>query len=154
VALRRSLLIDALPFPQGWVHDEWLAIIAAALGGFDCLESQLVDYRQHAGNQIGMDDRGFREKWNGVRNPPADLIDAESARTECLVQRLEQLQGIAQPGYVEAAHERLAYTRVRQRIAGAPWSRFGPVLGEALGGRYRRFGSGWRMALRDLVRRR
>ena len=32
VVFRRTLLEHALPFPVSWVHDEWLAIIAAAIG--------------------------------------------------------------------------------------------------------------------------
>ena len=31
--IRASLLQQALPIPEGWVHDEWLALVAAAQGG-------------------------------------------------------------------------------------------------------------------------
>ena len=51
--LRRSLLAHAAPFPVEWLHDEWLAIIAAAIGRVDVLEDELIDYRQHESNQIG-----------------------------------------------------------------------------------------------------
>lgn len=154
VALRRTLLADALPFPEGWVHDEWLAVVAAALGGFDCVERMLVDYRQHEGNQIGMPDRGLQKKWQDLRNPRADLIDMLIARGEHLVQRLRQTSGKIPSAYIESADEKLAHLRVRQSIGGAPWMRMGFVLRETLGGGYRRYGSGWRSALRDLVRRR
>lgn len=154
VALRRGLLCDALPVAPGWVHDEWLAIIAAALGGFDCLEFSLIDYRQHQGNQIGMRDRGSKEKWNDLRNPRADLIDKLVARDDQLVQRLQELGGKVPPTGLARAQEMLAHLRVRQTLAGMPSSRIGPVAGEALGGRYRRYSSGWRSVLRDLVRRR
>ena len=52
-AMRRDLLALAMPVPGGWVHDEWLALIAALHGGLDVQRSALIDYRQHAGNQIG-----------------------------------------------------------------------------------------------------
>ncbi|KQR52177.1 hypothetical protein ASF88_11445 [Leifsonia sp. Leaf336] len=54
MVFRRSLLESALPFPEGWVHDEWLAVIAAALGGVAVVADQTIDYRQHGANQIGV----------------------------------------------------------------------------------------------------
>ena len=51
--LRRRLLAAAVPFGKEWVHDEWLAIIAAAIGGVDALDLPTIDYRQHGANQIG-----------------------------------------------------------------------------------------------------
>ena len=47
VVLRRRLVDAAAPFPDGWVHDEWLAVIAAATGSLRLLPEQLIDYRQH-----------------------------------------------------------------------------------------------------------
>ena len=53
-ALRRTLLQDGgLPIGDGWVHDEWLALVSAVHGGMDVIEEQTIDYRQHGGNQIG-----------------------------------------------------------------------------------------------------
>ena len=43
----------ALPIPDGWIHDEWLAIVAAATGRTAIVDAALTDYRQHGGNQIG-----------------------------------------------------------------------------------------------------
>lgn len=54
MVFRRSLLESALPFPEGWVHDEWLAVIAAALDGVAVVADQTIDYRQHGANQIGV----------------------------------------------------------------------------------------------------
>ncbi|HET7931891.1 MAG TPA: glycosyltransferase family 2 protein [Rhodanobacteraceae bacterium] len=154
VALRRTLLATALPVPPGWVHDEWLAIIAAALDGFDCLDFALVDYRQHTQNQIGMPRRGLRDRVAGLLDPRAATIDRLVARDEWLLRRLEQLEGNVPVAWRHAAQRKLAHLRARQAISGAPWSRLGPVLRESVNGRYRRFGSGWRSGLRDLVRRR
>lgn len=54
VMFTRPLLDMALPFPRAWVHDEWLAAIAACLGRVDVIEDQLVDYRIHGTNEIGV----------------------------------------------------------------------------------------------------
>lgn len=152
IALRRTLLDDALPFPAGWVHDEWLAIIAAALGGFDCVEQPVTDYRQHAGNQIGMPDRDLAAKWRDLVKPRAVLIDALTARDEALRERLRALGDRVSDANLVRMAEKLRHLRARQGLRGARWARGGTVLREALGGRYRRYASGWRSALRDFVR--
>lgn len=154
IALRRSLMADARPFPVGWVHDEWLAIIAAAMGGFDGLEFALIDYRQHPGNQLGMPHRNRWQRLKDLLNPPATDMDALIAREGRLLARLAQLGKRAPATATAQAREKLAHLEARRAATGAPWSRLGPVLREALYGRYRRFGAGWRTAVRDVIRRR
>ena len=51
--IRRRLLELARPFDDAWVHDEWLAIIAASAGGVGVLRRPLIEYRQHGANVIG-----------------------------------------------------------------------------------------------------
>ena len=58
-ALRRSALLTALPVGRGWIHDEWLAVVLASIGRVDIVEQPLIDYRQHANNQVGMRRRGM-----------------------------------------------------------------------------------------------
>lgn len=153
IALRRTLLADAMPFPPGWVHDEWLAIIAAALGGFDCAEDRLADYRQHAANQIGMPDRDLAVRWRDLVKPRAALIDMLMARDESLRQRLASLGSRVPDASRERVAEKLRHLRARSDVRGVPLRRFGTVLRETASGRYRRYGTGWRSALRDLLRR-
>ena len=53
--VRMSFLKSALPFPQGlYVHDKWLAILAYLENGLIYLPHQLVEYRQHSKNSIGV----------------------------------------------------------------------------------------------------
>ncbi|MBN8737685.1 MAG: glycosyltransferase family 2 protein [Xanthomonadales bacterium] len=153
IALRRRLLADALPIPAGWVHDEWLAIIAAALGGFDGVERRLIDYRQHAGNQIGMPDRDLATKWRDLVKPRATMIDMLIARDTVLQERLRALGARVPDASRERVAEKLGHLRARQALRGAPWARAGSVLREMACGRYQRYASGWRSAFRDLVRR-
>lgn len=153
VALRRTLLGAALPFPDGWVHDEWLAIIAAALGGFECVERPLIDYRQHASNQIGMPDRDLAARWRDLVKPRAALIGLLMARSESLQQRLSGLGSRVPDAECERVAEKLRHLRARSQMRGSSLRRFGNVLREMAGGRYRRHGTGWRSALRDLLRR-
>lgn len=51
--VRRELLDRALPFPSGvLVHDQWLAVAAAATGGLKAGDQVLSYYRQHANNAV------------------------------------------------------------------------------------------------------
>lgn len=152
IALRRELLADALPFPEGWVHDEWLAIIAAALGGFDCIEQPLIDYRQHAENQLGMQDRGVAAKWRDLVKPGPAMIDRLIARDEALQERLQLLGTRISRSNNDGTEEKLRHLRARAALHGERWKRAAAVLREVASGRYRRYASGWREALRDLLR--
>ena len=153
IALRRTLLTDALPFPAGWVHDEWLAIIAAALGGFDCLEQPLIGYRQHVANQIGMPKRDLAAKWRDLVKPRPALIDLLLARDASLQQRLTAL-GNRVPGPCrDRMTEKLRHLHARSEMRGVPLHQLRTVVRETVSGRYRRYGTGWRSALRDLLRR-
>lgn len=153
IALRRSLLPDALPFPAGWVHDEWLAIVAAALDGFDCEERALVDYRQHGANQIGMPERGLAAKWRDLVQPRAGQLGQLVVRDSALSARLRSLGARVSEARRAAAAIKLRHLEARRDIHGPPWSRLPVVLREWSSGRYRRYASGWRSALRDLLRR-
>lgn len=152
VALRRGLLTCALPFPQGWVHDEWLAIIATALGGFDCMERSLIDYRQHTGSQLGMPERTFAMRWRGLLMPAAESAEVLAARDHALHERLRSLKEHVHASDLARVDEKLRHLNARAALRGSPWRRAGGVLREIMSGRYGRYAAGWRSALRDLLR--
>jgi glycosyltransferase involved in cell wall biosynthesis len=47
---QRALLERALPVPESFFHDWWLAAVAASSGGIIYCNRKLVQYRQHGGN--------------------------------------------------------------------------------------------------------
>jgi glycosyltransferase involved in cell wall biosynthesis len=55
--LRRDLLSVVLPFPDipesFMIHDQWIAIVAAARGSLRYLDHPLIEYRRHSSQQIG-----------------------------------------------------------------------------------------------------
>lgn len=153
IGMRRELLTAALPFPQGWVHDEWLAVIAAALGGFDCIEQRLIDYRQHAGNQLGMPQRGLAALWRDLVRSRADLFGTLIQRDDALARRLFALGAWVPDRHQAQLADKRRYLQTRQALHGTAWSRLPVILHTAVRGQYRRYGSGWHMALRDLLRR-
>lgn len=146
MAIRKAALDDALPFPDGWVHDEWLAMCVALLGRFDALEERLVGYRQHAGNQIGVPVPGRA----GPRRP------SRRAHLRAQVSRLQALQAWLQQrdlgGSVAAlVASALSHARSRAELPAPAMARARHVVGEALNGGYGRFSMGWRSMLSDLA---
>ena len=146
VMFRRSLLEAALPFPSSWVHDEWLAIIAAITGRVDFLPLQLIEYRQHGGNQIGARKPTLRDKIGRVTESRTARNARLSARAQALVDRGGYPPEIATLVAQKAAHEQR-----RQRYPAARLLRLGPVLRTALSGDYGRYGRGRYDVVRDLL---
>ncbi len=44
----------AIPFETIFVHDQWIALIAALEGSIEVIEEPLIEYRQHSNNQTGI----------------------------------------------------------------------------------------------------
>lgn len=150
-AFRRSLLEVALPLPSGWVHDAWLAVLAAATGRIGMIEDALVDYRQHGANEIGLARRSQKQRVADLFRSRNEIIRADADRMHVLVQRLEDVG--APQACVETARAMDAHLRRRLAIGAQPlWRRSVSVTRELTSGRYGRFGTGIRSAIRDLLR--
>jgi rhamnosyltransferase len=100
VLVNRSLLDVALPIPPAaMVHDWWLALVAATVGTIRYDARPTVDYRQHAGNQIGAKRwrRGVASVWRALRLGRSDAGDfARSlAQASALKARVERAGRVA-----------------------------------------------------------
>ena len=149
VVMRASLISQARPFPKAWVHDEWLAIMAAVFGEIDLVDEQLVDYRQHGDNQIGARRLGLRDKVGRIQEPRAVRNARLEARAAVLAERLH---ASAAPRAVHLlANEKLAHERVRNALPARRLARVAPVVRQLSRGSYARFGRGLVDAVRDLL---
>lgn len=150
-AFRAPILERAIPFPDIWVHDEWLAVVAAACGEVDCLEAPLIEYRQHGGNQIGVQLRSVREKLARVEGFRRQHMRSVAQRLEqldeCLGQRRVALSG----RWRETLRQRRLHARARADLPRPLSARWRHVLAEARSGRYRRFSFGFRSVVADLL---
>jgi glycosyltransferase involved in cell wall biosynthesis len=152
-ACRRELLADGLPIGQGWIHDEWLAVIAAATGKVAVIEQPLIDYRQHGRNQIGMRKRTWGDKWNDLIRPRGQQFREEVARLDVLSARLSAVHSRVPVGYVEKLRCRHEHFERRIAIGHRPrFTRLPAVWREFCGGSYHAYGTGLRSLMRDLLR--
>jgi glycosyltransferase involved in cell wall biosynthesis len=146
---RRELAERAMPIPEGWIHDEWLAAVASATGRIGIDDRQLVDYRQHATNQIGAGKLSFAQKLGKLQQPRAERNRTLLLRSEQLLARLHAI-GV-EPSLLELARGKVRHEAFRSRLPSNRLLRVVPVLVRAAGGWYRRYGMGAQDVLRDLV---
>lgn len=151
VVFRRTLCHDALPFPSEWLHDEWLGIVAAAVGAVDVVQQPLIDYRQHGGNQVGARHRGVVEKVRLALASRGDMHARRADKAERLVERLIQLGDQVPTERVEQARRKLAHERLRAGLPAERLARLLPVVREMWTGGYGQFGYGAQGAMRDLI---
>jgi glycosyltransferase involved in cell wall biosynthesis len=149
-AFRRELLHDAAPFPDAWVHDEWLAIVAAATGEIDCLEEPLIAYRQHGSNQIGVRRRSVAEKFAGSRSR-REHMRSVAARLEKLASYVGQLSVPVRKDAQSLLSQRLLHAKARADLPQDLRRRWRWVFTEARSGRYHRYSFGARSIVADLL---
>ena len=147
---RRALAEQALPIPDGWIHDEWLAMVAALIGRVAIVPGQLVDYRQHGGNEIGAAELTARAAVSRLREPGTERNRRLSVRAQSLADRFGSDQRIGERAG-RLIRGKVAHERYRAALPAGRVGRAGPVLGALVRGEYRRYGLGARDAARDLV---
>jgi glycosyltransferase involved in cell wall biosynthesis len=148
--VRRELVQRAVPFPAPWVHDEWLAVVAATSGGLTFLAEQLIDYRQHGTNEIGVRKLNFMGRVNRVLEPRDGRNAYLLERSRVLLARLEQMGGEVSTKDLELVRGKVEHLRFRSTLQSRRVKRWRPVLREVATGRYALFGRGTGDILRDL----
>ena len=145
VAFRRRLVDQAMPFPASWLHDEWLAIIAADRGASRLLNLAVIDYRLHGANEVGA-----QKVTTSVRI--SRLLDDRDTRNSRLLARARELADrLPAKPHGESAQAKLAHEEARSAYPRARIRRLAPVLNEWRTRRYDRYGRGAKDVLRDLV---
>ena len=149
--IRSSLLEQALPIPEGWVHDEWLALIAAAQGGVVFQEDPLIRYRQHGNNEIGASKTDYDEATRRLREERSEFFARKLRRNDGITALLEN-----KPAWLgSVAHLSLAakveFDQWRSALPSSRLRRVAPVVGRWITGHYSRYGRGYMDVIRDIA---
>lgn len=152
VVFRRRLLRDALPFADDWVHDEWLAALAAGLSeagrGVRLIEESLIDYRQHGSNQIGARQLSLREKIGRLREPRNPRLRLLARRAWQLSRRLEG-RGAPEASVIRA-DMKFWHIEGRANFPRSRLLRLPLIIRGAFRGRYGRYSRGAIDVVRDI----
>lgn len=152
-AVRRSAIIHVLPVGGGWLHDEWLACVLSAIGRVDVMERPLIDYRQHATNQVGMRKRAWGTRWSELFLSASGLLQVEISRLNALASHFRQLKTEIPSECLTKLADKQRHLRERLRLRHrSRFLRLPGVLKEFARGGYTRFGGGIRTAMKDLLR--
>lgn len=79
MAIKRELYEQCRPFPKAWLHDGWLALNAALNDGVESIPMELIEYRQHDNNVVGVTSNDIIKK---IARYLININKLESVRVE------------------------------------------------------------------------
>lgn len=151
MAFRSSIREQILPIPEGWVHDAWIALIAANLGTIDYLDEALILYRQHGGSQIGAPAASLHARLRDHQKDRTRLLRQASTAWSSVV---SAPPNFLSSGTMQKIRSKQKHVQKRAQLPSHGLGRLRTVLGELARGRYHRYSRGLQAAVVDLVARR
>jgi len=156
LAFRAEYLPLILPIPDlPHSHDIWITQLLSCVGRIEPIDRDLIQYRLHGANQVGMKKFGLRDQIRMARQQiDADTFGYLAKLNQAVVDRLvSQQTWKADPGDLQLLREKIDHSRLRQLIP-IPWlSRLRVIAWELKAGRYRKYSYGWKSVLQDLFLR-
>ncbi len=156
LAFRAEYLPLVLPFPEiPNCHDVWITLLLACIGHLEPVDQDLIDYRLHGGNAVGMRQynllgqvRMARQQISGnAFGHLADLFGAARDRLQ------GQTRWPVHSRALELLQEKIDHSRLRRDLPGGWFSRLGLITREIRRGNYHRYSYGYKSVLQDLFLR-
>ncbi len=147
-----------LPVPAGWMHDGWIALLAAAAAPAVAIPRPLVRYRQHAGQAIGAERMSFRRQLRTAREMSRTVFADQAAAYQAAWHRLGGWHVGGKPDFgitispeaVARLPDKCRHCRTRSDVRLRRRWRVPASLGELLSLRYHQFSTGWKSFAQDL----
>lgn len=146
MALRKSFLHQLVPFPDDipeFLHDTWIAFTASILDEIRYIPERLVNYRQHAAQQVGTQPKNLTPlslRQRLVRPHHLKLIPYQQ-RQRALLTLYKHLQRVIPAGHknLKIVEEKLRFLTVRANLPNNRLRRIVPVFKEWTRGNYHYF---------------
>jgi glycosyltransferase involved in cell wall biosynthesis len=152
VMFRASLRDRCLPIGQGWIHDEWIALMTAAFFDLRPINQALIRYRIHASQQVGLKNM-LKQRTQGTRAQRHWARLAESKQIlELACATLSEMVLDSRRGVLPAYQQHLQFLAFRADLPIPRLIRLGPILTHYP--QYKLHASGLASALKDLVLKR
>ena len=149
--IRRELADVAGPVPEGWLHDEWWALVAASRDGLLLDPTRYQHYRQHEANQVGATQSGFARLMERFAEPQGVFRERHRMRHEGLRNFLSGSEFSGTPQAKKLLFGRLEHYRWQASLPASRVARIPAVVAAALRGDYAKYRRGAFDALRDLL---
>ena len=149
--IRSSLLEHAIPIPDGWVHDEWLALVAAAHGGVVFHEDPLIRYRQHGNNEIGASKTDYDEATRRLREKRSEYFARKLRRNDGIAALLENKPAWLGSVALSSLAAKVEFDQWRSALPSSRLRRVAPVVGRWFTGHYGHYARGYMDVIRDIA---
>lgn len=148
MAFRSSYRDLVLPIPQTW-HDAWIALLISATSHLDALPAQLIAYRQHGNNQVGIPrvGRNRGKTCAAIYGPRVLLFEAIRKRVEDSKERFPISERT-----IYSLDEKLAFLRASASLPEPRWRRLPTALHELMALHYHNYSRGLTSFCKDLLR--
>jgi glycosyltransferase involved in cell wall biosynthesis len=156
LAFRAEYLPLILPIPDlPNSHDIWITLLLSCVGSIKPIDRDLIQYRLHAANQVGMRKFGLIDQIRMARhqiktNTFGYLAQLHQAAHDRLV--LQQSWPV-RPNALKLLEEKIRHSQVRERMSQNPIARLRTIAGELLRGNYSKYSYGFKSVLQDLFLR-
>ena len=153
MAFRRDYFELFAPIPASQIHDRWISLLLAVQGKFAVISDRLIQYRRHAGQQVGPGPRTLQERTQRARLTTASFYRAEVERFQEFRKRLEERSAQLRDSGRALAEVSRKISHLEHR-AGLPASRVARIprmVRQTLNGDYWRYSTGWSSIAKDLL---
>ena len=139
-----------LPVAAGWMHDGWVALLAAAVAPAVAIAEPLVGYRQHTDQAQGVPPRTLARQLKLAWTLPRDQFAKEADAYAAAAERLATWPGVP-PHAVVSLRAKVEHLRTRSAVRLRRRWRVPATAGELLSRRYGRYSLGWKSFAQDVL---
>lgn len=140
MAIRSRILPAVLPVPPSWVHDGWIALVAAAAGRIGCIPEPLVRYRRHAAQQVGAGGNPFMKRLRIALSMDREcFLQMARAYKEARARILETPGGKSRADMLARLDRKIRHLEFRANLPEGRLARVPSIVAEAARSGYRRY---------------
>jgi glycosyltransferase involved in cell wall biosynthesis len=143
MAFRSRMRTRALPIPPLWVHDGWIALLAAVSGRIAMHPEPMILYRRHTAQQIGAGGNPFRKRMEIALSMDASYFARSAQRYREALEEFSMEEGNVDDRIRKGFAEKIAHLECRAALPAsrparspcAPWASHCGITGTTNTGR-------------------
>lgn len=162
-AFRSSFAGDFSPIPThipDLIHDGWLALVISVSSEIGYIDSPLIQYRQHSGQQLGVNwnieaSGSRRERFSRAK----EVCTRQLLKLKVIRHSLNDFSALARdgkigrvlPGVERNIEEHIIHLENRLTMSNKSFGRIPLIMTELTSGRYHKFSNGFLSLVKDVV---
>ena len=150
MAFHSHLRSKVLPIPPLWVHDSWIALLLSILSVVWPINMPLIDYRQHARQQIGGLKKSLAQQL--LISRATARYDREIDQYRCILKHLLNAKFLSTHNAISQIEDKIDHLSVRGALYRTSLlSRISKATNELRLRRYHRYSRGYKSFLKDMM---